>query len=124
MIQLSAEDMEYLESHEWPTSVMDPKTFKHIKFIPDPERTTLLDTFFCQDSGFFVEMDNHGVNIHVFVYRETLTGPLIGFLYGSGSEETFYGDWFSARDVGPFLVSEKEVVKIEYSRADGKSFTT
>ena len=125
MIPLNAQDMEYLQSHKWPMSVMrGAPDFKHTKFIPDPARAKVLDAFLCQDYGFFVEMDNHGVNISVFVYRETKDGPLLGFLVGSSSEECFYGtDYFDPKTLGPFEVQPEERRVTVYARADGKSFT-
>jgi len=111
MISLRKHEMEYLASGDEP-----------YKEKLDDDRKKLIDTFIGIDD-FFVYMDSHGLNIYLCVYKETEDGPTLGFLYASGSEESFYGtDYFGTRDLGPFEVDTKEVVRYEYSRTDGGPF--
>ncbi len=119
MISLNKWDMEYLAGGGDDPMWRNPQTKKREPY-PFPEgRKELLDSFIVEEDGHFLEMDSHGVNIHLFAYRETKDGPLLGFLWGSSSEESFYGeDYFSQKDLGPFEVTRKEVKTYEYSRTD------
>ena len=120
-IPLSKEDMAFLAGGNWPLRFQ--KGQGYVEFQPAPGREETLNSLLVVESSFFVEMDNHGVNVHVFCYRETKDGPVLGFLWGQSSEDAFYGDdWFGERDLGPFLVNCKMVQTYEYARADGRRF--
>lgn len=118
MEKLNKYEMSYLESQHLPRW-KNPETKKREDYPLTTERQAFLDSFMVVEEGHFLEMDNHGQNIHLFAYRETKDGPLLGFLYAQSSEETFYGDdYFGEKDLGPFEINRREVVTFEYSKKD------
>ena len=122
MEKLNKYEMSYLESQHIPRW-RNPETKKYEEYPLTPERIALLDSFIVIEEDHFLEMDNHGLNIHLFAYRETQDGPLLGFLFAQSSEETFYGnDYFGEKDLGPFEVNRKEVMTYEYSKKDSSNW--
>lgn len=87
------------------------------------EQLTFLDSLLLTETDHLLYMDNHGVNIHLCAFREKAGSPLVAFLWGSSSEEQFFGDdYFSEDEVGPFEVSQKEVKAYEYEKTDGSNW--
>lgn len=120
MNKLDKREMEYVTgcTPHW----RNPETKKYEPYPFSNERKAFLDSLLVEESDHVLYMDNHGVNIHLCSYRETADGPLLGFLWGAGSEECFYGtDYFNERELG-FEVTRKPVTTYEYRRADGSDW--
>jgi len=63
-------------------------------------------------------MDNHGCNVVLIVVKKDGDDRPLGFTYRYSSEENFYDD--DPMELVP--LEPREVVKIEYSRVDGKNW--
>ena len=57
------------------------------------ERKKELDERFNLVDDVFLEMDSHGVNQHLCVFKDKIDGNLYAFQYGTSSEEAFYSEW-------------------------------
>lgn len=116
-------DMQYIVACGALVSWRNPTTKTWEPYPFKQERLAFLDSLLIDDDSHLLYRDNHGVNIHLCAYREVEGGPLLGFLWASSSEESFYGtDYFNEKDVGPFEVTCKEIVAYEYQKADGSSW--
>lgn len=120
MRKLKNEEMDYIVSCGATVYWHHPKTKAFEPYPFTQEQLKFLDSLYVEDIGHLLYRDNHGVNIMLCVLRETAKSPLVGFLYASSSEEQFFGeDYFREDEIGPFEVSEKEVVAYEYTKSDG-----
>lgn len=117
MIKLDKWEKEYVTGHipHW----RNPITKHYEKYPIPPERKAVLDSLIVTDSDHLLYMDSHGVNINLCAFKETESGPLLGFLYGTTSEETIFDYWANDEIAGPFEIKRKEIVAWEYSKADG-----
>lgn len=121
-MKLNKYQMEYIAMCGATPHWRNPETKKYEAYPFPNGELDQVNSLFVEEADHFLYMDNHGMNINLATYRETEDGPLLGFLWASGSEECFFGDdYFSDREL-EFQVECKTVTTYEYRRTDGEPF--